>query len=99
MSNLYLRLDDAVGKVVELCQDFGGLNIETNDDRDWLRNELEQVCEIRICDRCRGVSYTADPFRIFNGNRLIYEVFNFCPVCGRDLRAIPESMWGDTNDT
>ena len=99
MSNSYLRLDDAVGKVVELCRDFGGLNIETTDDQDWLRNELEQVCEIRTCDRCRGAVHTSDPFKVFNGNRDVYVTFNFCPVCGRDLRSISEPMWGDVNDT
>ena len=86
MDNLYLRLDDAVNKVVKLCGEYDGLTMITPGDVEWLRNELEQVCELRTCDRCRGAVHTSDPFKVFNGNRDVYVSFNFCPECGRDLR-------------
>lgn len=60
---------------------------------------LEQKCEIRSCKLCRAASYTPDPFyvRTKMGNT-VEAVFNFCPVCGRDLRPDTYTVWGDEDD-
>lgn len=95
MSKLYMELDDAVERVILLSQQYGGLIPTTSSDKEWLRNELEQVCEIRCCDKCRGISYTDKPFKVTT--QLGYDVeaiFNFCPVCGRDLRPDSVNVWG-----
>lgn len=96
MSKLYIELDVAVERVVRLSRQYGDLTPMTLDDEEWLRNELEQGCEIRSCDMCRGRAYTDKPFKVTTqlGNA-VEAVFNFCPVCGRDLRPIATDILGD----
>lgn len=51
MSNLYMELDAAVDRVILLSQWHGNLSEygKNPDDREWLRNELEQICHLP-CD-------------------------------------------------
>lgn len=53
MSDLYIKLDDAVERVILLSQQNGNLAeyAKTPEDKEWLRNELEQVCECPSPDR------------------------------------------------
>lgn len=96
MSKLYIELDDAVERVALLSQRYGSLAPKSTSDKEWLRNELEQICEIRCCDKCRGVSYTDKSFKVITQlGHDVEAVFNFCPVCGRDLRPIVTDIWGD----
>ena len=96
MSNLYLSLDSAVEKIARLSHDIGGLYIDTSDDFEWLKNELEQVCEIQTCELCKNANYTAEPFPVqTKTGKTVDAVFNFCPVCGRDLRPTETNAWGE----
>ena len=51
MSDLYMKLDDAVDRVILLSQQNGNLAEygKTPEDKEWLRNELEQICHLP-CD-------------------------------------------------
>lgn len=84
---LYLSLDDATERVTLLSKQCGGLTVDTPEDKEWLRNELEQVCELRVCGLCVGTAYTEKDFTVITQlGRHVKTRFNFCPVCGRDLR-------------
>lgn len=51
MSNLYMELDTAVDRVILLSQQCGNLAEygKNPEDKEWLRNELEQICHLP-CD-------------------------------------------------
>lgn len=39
------------------------------------------------CEHCRGAAYTPKPFKVITQTAAVRDcVFNFCPVCGADLR-------------
>lgn len=46
MSKLFMELDNAVDRVIRLSEQHGDLSKydENEQDREWLRNELEQIC-------------------------------------------------------
>ena len=96
MNRLYMSLDDATDRVLRLVNENGGLfPTDEPSDKEWLRNELEQACEIRVCNLCRHADYTDEPFPVVTkSGRTIEAVFNFCPVCGRDLRPVRTDIWG-----
>lgn len=50
MSKLYMELDAAVNRVIWLSRRYGNLaQYEENPtSKQWLRNELEQICEIGV---------------------------------------------------
>ena len=100
MHKLYVDLDDAVDRITKLSGEYNGIYVNTPDDKTWLRNELEQVCELRVCDLCRGVEYTSNPFTVITQmGREVKTVFNFCPACGRDLMPEKEiNKWGEHNE-
>lgn len=65
MSDLYLKLDDAVNRVMLLSENYGELPVHTDDkcSIDWLTNELEQVCELPFM---RGNDYQKLAARTIN---------------------------------
>lgn len=56
MSDLYLKLDKAVERILKLRDEYGGLELfmDSIDGPELLRNELEQVCEVPLM---RGNEY------------------------------------------
>lgn len=46
------------------------------------------------CKYCRGTAYTKEPFEVTTHMGAKHEVvFNFCPVCGSDLRQRKDGPW------
>lgn len=95
MSNVYMNLDTAYEQVKKMMDNYGGLELETHEDLVWFMAELEQKCEFRVCDLCRCANYTTNPFKVITQmGRTVETTFNFCPVCGRDLRPDTTDIWG-----
>ena len=84
---------DAIIKGAEEC----GITDAYLLDKEFIVAAIKEKMERRdgtcACDRCRGVKYTDNPFSVTTQMGLeVKAVFNFCPVCGRELR--PD---GDSN--
>ena len=52
------------------------------------------------CEWCRGAAFTEKHFEVITQmGRHVNVQFNFCPVCGSDLRINEEETHGSTEET
>ena len=60
---------------------------DKEDKSEFLKKEFHIPKEEVGCEHCRGTKWTPNTFRVITqGGTALDVVFNFCPVCGRNLK-------------